>query len=47
MVKNLKLKAAEILIYKKYKIKTIGLYFDRLPVANVISKGFLKKLFST
>lgn len=47
MVKNLKLKAAEILIYKKYKIKNIRLYFDRLQVANVISKGFLKKLFST
>ncbi len=41
--KKFEVKAAEVLIYKDYKVKTLRLYFDRLQVAKVISKGFFEK----
>ena len=41
--KKFEVKAAEVLIYKDYKVNTLRLYFDRLQVAKVISKGFFEK----
>ena len=42
--KRFEFKAAEVLIYKDYKVKTIRLYFDRLQIAKVISEGFFEKI---
>jgi ketosteroid isomerase-like protein len=41
--KKLEVKAAEVLIYQNYKVKTIRLYLDRLQIADVIDKGFFEK----
>jgi ketosteroid isomerase-like protein len=41
--KEFEVKATVVLIYKDYKVKTLRLYFDRLQVAKVISKGFFEK----
>ena len=42
--KEFEIKAAEVLIYEAYKVKTLRLYFDRLQVAKIISKGFFEKI---
>jgi hypothetical protein len=42
--KEFEVKAAEVLIYKDYKVKTLRLYLDRLQVANFISEGILEKI---
>jgi len=41
--KKFEVKAAEVLIYKNYKVEILRLYFDRLQVVKVISKGFFEK----
>ena len=41
--KKLEVKAAEVLIYKNYKVKTLRLYLDRLQVADIILEGFFEK----
>ena len=41
--KEFEVKAAEVLIYRDYKVKTLRLYIDRLQAANVISEGFFEK----
>ena len=41
--KKFEFKAAEVLIYKDYKVKSLRLYFDRLQVADIISERFFEK----
>ena len=41
--KKIEVKAAEVLTYKDYKVKTLRLYLDRLQVAKVIYDGFFEK----
>ena len=42
--KKFEVKAAEVLIYKNYKVKTLRLYIDSLQVANGLSEGFFEKI---
>jgi len=37
------IKAAEVLVYEDYKIKSLRLYFDRLEIARMLSKGFFER----
>lgn len=39
-----KIKAAEVLIYKDFKVTSLRLYFDRMQLGNLLAKGFIEKL---
>jgi len=41
--KEFKIKAAEVLIYKNYKVKKIRLYLDRIQISNIIAKGLFER----
>ena len=41
---EMKIKAAEVLIYDDLKVISLRLYFDRMQLGNLLAKGFIDKL---
>ena len=41
---EVRIKAAEVLIYKAFKVTSLRLYFDRMQLGNLFAKGFFEKL---
>jgi ketosteroid isomerase-like protein len=42
--KEIEIKAAEVLEYEEYKIKSLRLYIDRLEIAQLLSRGGIERL---
>ena len=40
---EMKIKAAEVLVYENLKVTSLRLYFDRMQLGNLLAKGFFEK----